>query len=1121
MLFDETSIRSALARVCNSNGATLGTAFFILPHEGIALTCHHLVENSQDVLLQSGDGKFFQGTVADDDRFPEIDVAIIRCPSNLTASALPIVTEFEGISRFWTKGFHFYGTEITDALPAAGAVDGVTAIQFSTSDRTYQLSNVLVLKHDVIDAGLSGAPVIDPETGVVFALVNAKFVRQGPLAGFALPLAQVKEHSAKLKELFEANANCLPRYGRFLNYLGAREICRKQRDTILGRLIRRDFYLRDLYTPRAEQQTVEDFYKSDALILPIIGNAGVGKTMMLAEFARLADDREALLLLGRDVRVDESDLSRVITARLRENSAPLLGVKGDASLLVEALRTKARQLTVFFDGFNEIPVSAAGAMPAWVEQTVNWLEHTNTRLIISSRPEFWQVSESLFDKKLMYSVEANREQKKLTSGLLLSDFNQEEAEEVRKRYGLSLSISVRQLQHPLMARIYWEMQNEGQGKLEQITRYRVMQRFIKKKCDRIALAVGPSVISSHVEVHLREAARMVFEKGGFELEDKEFFDLFTGNAALADQFVQEGLFMSTSAGKRFVFDEIAEFVQSKSLPLETIVSQFAADPLTRPNLTAGPIVYTILRLEDEGRAEDVRKALETLLASRLRQNKGSAVSENVIVQLLSQLHEPERFRTDIETLADAIVGGSSQRHDRFGFRAALLRSELPIGFKLDLLRLFLLKEDSYDFEHHHWGDLERYVIRDKDHTGAFLSELIQSAPEQVFPILAAWLPDESNLRDGRSTLGHAAMALMFYHRHINFDLFCESLATVDRSRTDVIFVDVVKQDFHEIIDVLLGWSTRDDRSLLATAGRVAMRAARDSEDEVDQDRLYQLLSSVTGRVDEEIDVFATIGIGRLHKYRDLVIDDLISLFKKGHPLVDGYILGELADTHFQKVVSAVKEVMESSSDRVSTTFTALINQRRTTQERDTLIDLLNLGASNGLSRFYSFRLAMEYLLGLAATESDVSKMYDMVKHITTCDPAILSNVRYFAAASPDENVHRKKLRAQLLEFVISSETDPGNQRRLIGLIAASKPIRADALEIILALREKMPVDRLQEALISSAAMHELFANALAKWLKSDVRFPPSGLTQSFISKLDEGLQFPEAANAALDELLGY
>src|SRR6185369_1796201 len=129
--------------------------------------------------------------------------------------------------------------------------------------------------------------------------------------------------------------------------------------------------------------------------------------------------------------------------------------------------------------------------------------------------------------------------------------------------------------------------------------------------------------------------------GQLELQDKQFFSLFMNNAALADQSVLEGLFMTTSGGKRFSFDEIAEFLQSKTLDFDTILRYFSLDQDV-PKVTTGAIVFALLSLDEQGKSELVSHAISaivkahSLFAGEEEYWSKLRICESVLPQLVQQ-----------------------------------------------------------------------------------------------------------------------------------------------------------------------------------------------------------------------------------------------------------------------------------------------------------------------------------------------------------------------------------------------------------------------------------------------------------------------------------------------------
>jgi hypothetical protein len=1111
MLFEEDRARHALARVCTDEGATLGTAFFVLAGDrAVALTCNHIVETRDTVLLDCGDGRRRQGVISADDHFPAIDVAIVRCTDAPPPAVLPIEANNLDITRYWTKGFHYYGQDVTDALPASGDISGTTEIQFLTSSgNTYRLSGILVLKNDIFDAGLSGAPVLDPDTGVVFAMVNAKFNRPGPLAGFALPLQNIKEHATALTSLFDANKNTIARYGRFLNHLGAAEICKRQREKMIDRLIRRDLFLRDLYCNRTMESTIDRFFESNYFILPIVGNAGVGKTMLLAEATRRAEGRDIVLLLGRDLHEGETELSAALTSQLREVATQLLGEAGDVSLLVTALRNSKRQLVVFLDGLNEIPASLSGTLSNWIERTITWLEATGSRLVVTSRPEFWEIWKELFPQSFIFREDKTPQPDSAKKEHTMGDFSWDEAEQAKERYGLGKFLSARDVLHPMMARMYWEMLEEGTNvRPVPITRYRALERFIEMKCNRIARALTPSPLRAYVESGLQRVSRTTLQKGGFEVERGEFFQLFADNPNLGNQFVQEGIFTTTRSGFRFTFDEIAEFEQSQIIDLKLLVKRFTEAKEQQPKLTTGTVVFTILRLDEVEDNQQINEAFHAILGAHTRDDD-RFFCENIFVQLLSQIRHPKRFVTEIEEMAKQMAhhGYYSFESDRFDLRTTVATIDLPMEFKLDLLRIFLPKEGYYEFESHHWKYLKSDVFSDRYHTATILGEVIQAAPQPAFEYLMSWLVDRTELRGGIATIANVAMALMYYFLHlVPFNWLCELLAKSSHEKAGSLLGIIAKEKPGEILDICLVWVQGDDPFLHDTATWLSFEISSNIKENALENKLYSIFSHLAGLANTEINITAKKGISRLPNYRHIVFDELLNLFQQGAPEIDSYTIAKFASTYFDRVVALVEQLVKAGNNlkKCGELICSLCDRNGTVEETNRIIDLLYLGLDKGLLEFYSFGLGLENLLGHIESELSKQKIADVVRKTIPVSAQARVNIMYFATSKHVDNNYQAELQDELLDLLIIHETDEANIGLLLRLLAADCLERPDPLGYFLKLGEKMSTELFHRRLIGLAFQDERFAAVLATWLASDTRISAAGPTQVFLEKVQQG-----------------
>jgi hypothetical protein len=660
-MFDTRPVEQALVRICGPNQATKGTGFFV-DNSGTILTCDHVLGQLTETLVQTVDGQHHSAPSASIHRFPEIDLAIIT--TNLSpTSVLPLDFGYEVGMRVWTKGFQYQSSNLTAAFPLRAAISGTTSIRYKTETQLYQLEKVLVLTEAEIDEGLSGAPLIDEETGVVVGIVNTTFRKGG---GFALPFLSETEYPAPLQEIIGWNRVHIPRYGRFLNTAVAGFLCKSQVRTALRRLEKEGLFLPRLSFERsALREEINRFLQGDALILPIVGEAGTGKTTLLALLASsLFEKQPCLLLRASLMNPGGKSLQDAVEDALR-----LSGKSFDFERLPKALNTKKRRLLILLDGLNEVPPPVRENITVWIQQSVSWLEEVSAQLIVTSRPSFWDLIKRYFPPQLVYGSKGFRPEANPEDSLLpVGNFSLEEAKTALRIYGLEQgSITARDVQHPLLAHIYWEL-----SLIAPVTPFGGFKEFVKRKCERVALIADTSPL--FVQHLLSKTAKWMYQSGQYTIELDLFFGqtLFGGERLIGEKLLAENVFAQTPAGLRFAFDELAEFLQGEHVNFEEVLDAIRSKK--EDSIRLGAVVFAVLKLEHRQDWAALASALERLIDDY--SVHGSYALATLLMRIFSLLSQPETVISFIRIFAAKVV-------ERDDDRAEFLRFHLP-GLQLSL-----------------------------------------------------------------------------------------------------------------------------------------------------------------------------------------------------------------------------------------------------------------------------------------------------------------------------------------------------------------------------------------------------------------------------------------------------
>lgn len=781
--------QQSIVRVDDADGQTLGTAFIIGP--GLALTCNHVVQSINEIQLVPDSAPPVTATVAAGDRFVEIDLALLTfAVSSLIGPVLPC-NAVNGIAdNFTSAGYHMPEGGIIGQFPVSGTTGGTVRIRFEFEDQTYELDDAIILRDDPFDGGLSGAPVLDPDSGVAFGVVNSTFHANSRAQGFALRLAAARGYSTRMQEVLDDNLQQMTQYGQFLNFNGVAALAAAQRQATLQELQTLHKYDPQLYCQRSIEEVLAQRAQTDTLVTPIVGPSGVGKTMLLAHVAEQSE-APAVFLAGSNVAGESSGIADVI-----DRESEILPHGNTADDLCRVLAAHAQHLTVFLDGLNEINMQPA-QLNKWVESTTVWLHTNSARLIVTCRPEFWETVKSVIPEKYCAEV------------VPLELLTKDELSGVRDKYGLPQTIADNEIALPFMARVYAELMSSGETEPGVATRMAAMDRYIEKRCQAVAVSSGTIGGHSLVRSTIESLAVVMLENSVTSLQGNQLPANLQSDMPLYSRLLTEDLLQTTTPGEvRFTFDNVRELLQANWL-IHSRVTPAATTPVAVLSLA-------IEQLAQSGDIERSQQYFRALADSR---------------QCLAVLADLLRYLTDItpyyEMLFD-IFRKDSFLLPHLGERSplpALATSNLSTNQKLALLKELLQHEDRYEYETHHADALRRFA----DDTPAGVPNsfrlVVAAHPCEAIDELCEWLADESQPSEKSPQIHQAARALLFLTRHVDLEYVVTKLMR-DPTQQSFGLLGLLAEDApQDVMDVLAALEMSAEKLQIYRALHLLLRIA--------------------------------------------------------------------------------------------------------------------------------------------------------------------------------------------------------------------------------------------------------------------------------------------------------
>ncbi|MFC1421448.1 serine protease [Streptacidiphilus cavernicola] len=733
-------VDEALVRVSDSSGRQRGLAFPV-DHQGTLLTSHETVDGQSALLLTWPGGAVRRVTADDVIALPEYDLALLR-----TDAVLPPLALGGGSGSAATRLVQLAGPTQT----LQGGVVGPVTARYAAVERWHLVADSWLLELDQAPHGLpvelSGAPLLDAETGAVVAVATAALRSHRRGAVLAVPLRAAAGHPA-VADLLARNAASVPAYGRALNLAGVLELTAATTSA-----------LTPLVGPRVERADAPPGdWSADRPVLAVLAEPGCGLTTELAALAlrraRSATRQPTVWLRGADLHPHDASLFDAV-----ERVLP------DAERACRLAAAGHRPLLVVLDRPEEMPPSLQPDLAEWSAETGRQLRRTGARLLIGCRPEFWQ--------QQRFSAED------VQPPHLLGDLPAEAAEELARRLGLRAG-GCPAPRHPLALRLLAELPIPDAAP----TRAELLEATVDFACLRIArrLAHPDRRTAAAAAGRVHEAARRMLGPGSGALTRADFDEVFPG--VWGPAVLAEGLLVPAGPGYRFAHEELSEWLQGVHLDLPAALGALLGDTalprqavshrrrgqrgtpvpppprapvrgLPVPRHRIGPVREALLRVEQP---EEQLSRLVLCLDGPEAAEPGSAPhwwALNLLSSVLLRLPDPVERLPLLRALA-ARMSAHPEPPLPLDFWTRL---PLPTPVRIDLLRELARGGDPAPLD--------------------AVAAVLVADPAEALPALCGWLRDEQ--------FAASAVHLLRGHRRVALDDLTEALVSAAHPRADAL-----------------------------------------------------------------------------------------------------------------------------------------------------------------------------------------------------------------------------------------------------------------------------------------------------------------------------------------------
>jgi hypothetical protein len=757
---------TGIVEIVDGQGVLLGTGFVAAQY---VITCHHVLDGAAPAIRDAA-GNTIPAQVVEDEALARHDLALLEIE---TVDAVLPIEPATGVPReLLLRGFGLGAIGYRSSVPVLAAVTGATSIEYQTKLRTYKLDEVWQLHRADIVPGFSGGPAIGPE-GVAIGVTVAQHA--GRATAFVVPFSQVAMVQ-RFAALLEDNRLRVPRGGAYTDVRSAIALLARRCADRVDWLRELRQFVDEWSVEREEANaTAAKFLNERALILPVVGATGTGKTFLLTQLA-LTTTMPALLLLARDIKPNW-DLSDAVADTLA----------ADGQVVARCLQHLQQQgrWVILLDGLNELQLSV-DQIRSWFLRAAKWARERQAALVVSCRTELWQLLESSVPQDWLgqHSVPtegggARSEQ----DAVSLSAFTLDEAARARDAYHLTAAWT--ELREPALIRVAAEL-----GAKRAVARWNVIDAFLRQRCEAAAAAMNLTRDAVAIQTILENlATRCLDSVDGLTLTVEEAEAAAGGEQGVLQALVKQALLVRGDRTVRFAFDWVVEHLQGRRVDLEEALRALdRSKPATSAVLCAA-IEFALA----QGDVDRASQAMVVALDRMYRDAESVAVLRAVSASF-------DLVKHGLQQIARGWMGEPSDEVYRF-----VASVTFSIAQRVELARVLLPHTGYWPWRH---KDRELQPSR-FEHGGALfhvfrvlLAEDIEATVRSVMP----WLGDATRMREGEGSPDEVATAVMVQAERIDHQAIVDLLA-LEWPSTGSVLSEIAWRSQAEVAADLGRWAT--------------------------------------------------------------------------------------------------------------------------------------------------------------------------------------------------------------------------------------------------------------------------------------------------------------------------